>query len=129
MVFPRMILGFIISKEGKLSNPKKVEATIKMFVPKNPRDIQVFNGLAKFYRCFVNFFVFIMAPTTKLIQKSEEFIWARVCQEAWETIKCKYVEAPILIAANWEKEFHVHMDASNLVIRAMLAQHLDGKCD
>lgn len=73
--------------------------------------------------------MFIMAPTTKLIQKSKEFIWARECQEAWETIKCKYVETPILIAPNWEKKFHVHMDAFNLVIRAMLAQHLDGKCD
>jgi len=38
-------------------------------------------------------------------------------------------EVPILIAPNWEKEFHVHMDASNLVVGAMLAQNLDSKCD
>jgi hypothetical protein len=78
---------------------------------------------------FVKSFVFIMAPITKLMQKSEEFIWTQECQEAWETIKHKYMEVPILIAPNWEKEFHVHTDASNLVIGAMLAQNLDGMCD
>jgi hypothetical protein len=36
--------------------------------------------------------------------------------KSMETIKHKYVEAPILIIPNWEKEFHVHMDTSNLVI-------------
>jgi len=39
------------------------------------------------------------------------------------------VEAPILILPNWENDFHVLMDASNLVIGAMLAQNLDNKCD
>jgi len=127
MVFSDMILRFIISKEGKLLDPKKVEAIIKMPIPKNPRDIQVFNGLAQFYRCFVKKFAFIMASITKLMGKLEEFIWTQECQDVWETIKRKYVE--ILIAPKWEKEFHVQMDASNLAMGAMLAQNLDGKCD
>ncbi len=44
-----MILGFIISKEGKLLDTRKVEAIVKMPMPKNLHDIQVFNGLAQFY--------------------------------------------------------------------------------
>jgi hypothetical protein len=36
MVFPGMILGFIISKEGKLLHPKKIQAIINMPPPKNP---------------------------------------------------------------------------------------------
>jgi hypothetical protein len=98
MVFLGIILRFIVSKERKLPNPKKVEAIVKMFVPKNSHNIQVFNNLAQFFQCFVNFFAFIMASITKLMQKSEEFIWTQKCQNAWETIKRKYVEAPILIA-------------------------------
>jgi hypothetical protein len=31
-----MILGFIISKEGKLPDPKKIQAIINMPPPKNP---------------------------------------------------------------------------------------------
>jgi hypothetical protein len=70
-----------------------------------------------------------MAPITKLMQKLEEFIWTQECQKTWEMIKHKYMEVPILIAPNWEKEFHVHTDVSNLAIRAMLAQNMDDKCD
>jgi hypothetical protein len=46
MVFSRMILGFIISKEEKLPNPKKIQAIVNMSPPKNPHQIQVFNGMA-----------------------------------------------------------------------------------
>jgi hypothetical protein len=37
MGFSRMILGFIISKEGKLPYPKKNQAIVNMPPPKNPR--------------------------------------------------------------------------------------------
>jgi hypothetical protein len=62
-----MTIRFIVSKEGKLHNAKKVEVIIKMHVPNNPHNIQVFNSLAQFYQCFVNFFAFIMALITKLM--------------------------------------------------------------
>ncbi len=44
-------------------------------------------------------------------------------------MKQKYVEAQILIALNCKKEFHVHTDASNLAIGAILAQNLEGNYD
>jgi hypothetical protein len=36
MVFSRTILGFIVSKEVKVTDPKKVEALINMPVPTTP---------------------------------------------------------------------------------------------
>jgi hypothetical protein len=36
MVFSRMILGFIISKEGKLPDPKKIQVKVNMPPPKYP---------------------------------------------------------------------------------------------
>jgi hypothetical protein len=41
-----LILGFIVSKEGKIPNPKKVQAIMNMPMPTNPQYIQVFNGMA-----------------------------------------------------------------------------------
>jgi hypothetical protein len=35
MVFLRMILGFIVSKDGKLLDPKKIQAIVWMHVPTN----------------------------------------------------------------------------------------------
>jgi hypothetical protein len=34
------------------------------------------------------------------------------------------MDAQILISPHWDLEFHVHIDASNLVVRARLAQNL-----
>jgi hypothetical protein len=36
MVFSGLILRFIVSKEGKLLDPKKIQAIIQMLVPTNP---------------------------------------------------------------------------------------------
>jgi hypothetical protein len=47
MVFSRTILGFIVSKEGKTLDLKKIEALVKMPIPKTPQEIQVFSGMAK----------------------------------------------------------------------------------
>jgi hypothetical protein len=33
------ILGFIVSKEGKILDPKKMEALVKILVPKTPKEI------------------------------------------------------------------------------------------
>jgi hypothetical protein len=79
MVFSRLILGFIFSKEGKVLDPKKVRAIINMLVPTNPQQIEVFNGMAQFYKCFINKFTFIMAPITKLMRKTKPFIWSTKC--------------------------------------------------
>jgi len=53
MVCSGTILRFIVSKKGKTPNPKKIEALINMTVPKTPQEIQVFNGMAQFYKCFI----------------------------------------------------------------------------
>jgi hypothetical protein len=65
MVFSELM--FIGSKEGEILNPKKVQAIMNMLVPTNPQQIQVFNGMVQFYRCFIKNFAFIMALITKLM--------------------------------------------------------------
>jgi hypothetical protein len=46
MVFLGMILGFIVSKKGKLPDLKKIQAIVNMPPLKNLGQIQVFNGMA-----------------------------------------------------------------------------------
>ncbi len=82
MVFSRLILGFIVSKKGIILDLKKVQAIINMLVPTNPQQIQVFNGMVQFYKCFIKNFAFIMALITKLMRKTKPFIWTIECQEA-----------------------------------------------
>jgi hypothetical protein len=46
MVFSKTFLCFIVSKEGKVMDPKKVEALVNMLVPTASQEIEVFNGMA-----------------------------------------------------------------------------------
>jgi primosomal protein N' len=62
-----VILGYMVSKEGKLPDPKKISAIVHMPTLKTPKDIQVFNGMAHYYQCFIKDCAFIMAPITKLL--------------------------------------------------------------
>ncbi len=39
------------------------------------------------------------------------------------------VDGPILVAPKWDLNFHIHIDASNLVVDVMLVQNPTGKCD
>ncbi len=52
MVFSKNNFGFYFSKEKKLPDPKKIQATVNMSPFKNPHQIQVFNGMAQFYKCY-----------------------------------------------------------------------------
>jgi hypothetical protein len=97
-----------------------------MLVPKTSKDIQFFNGMAQFYKYFIRNFTSVMAPITKLLKKAKMFewtteCWITECQIIWEDIKNKYIQAPLLISPNWELEFHVHTNASWLIVGAILA--------
>jgi hypothetical protein len=50
---------------------KKVETLVNMPVPIVPQEIQVFNGIAQFYMCFIKNFAWIMSPITKLFKNLE----------------------------------------------------------
>jgi hypothetical protein len=45
MVFLGIMLGFAVSKEGKLLDPKKIQAIIQMHLATNLQKIQVFNEI------------------------------------------------------------------------------------
>jgi hypothetical protein len=70
-----------------------------------------------------------MAPITKFLRKMKVFVWIVECQVTWEAIKRRYLYALILVAPKWDMEFHIHIDVSNLTIRAMLVQNPIRKCD
>jgi hypothetical protein len=111
--------GYVVFRENMLSNPKKFFAIVHMLRPETLKDIQVFNGMAQYYRFFIKDFVFIMVPITKLLWKIEDFEWMAKCQHAWEEIKQCYMDAPNLISFHWDIEFHIHTNIFNLVVEAM----------
>ena len=129
LVASGIILGHVVSKAGKMPDLKKIQVVQEMLRPRRTADIQIFNGFAQFNRIYIKSYAHIMEPITRLMRKTEEFDWTDRCEGAWVEIKDRYTNAPILIAPRWDLEFHVHTDASDIAVGAMVAQNQTGKCD
>nr|GEW79313.1 reverse transcriptase domain-containing protein [Tanacetum cinerariifolium] len=62
---------------------------------------------------------------TRLLEKDTPFIFSKECVEAFQTLKIKLTEAPILIAPDWDMSFELMFDASDFDIGAVLGQRQD----
>jgi hypothetical protein len=65
----------------------------------------------------------------KLLRKDTKYQWNNECQHGLDTLKEKMVTALILVFPDWEKTFHVHVDASTIALEAILAQPGAGDLD
>lgn len=62
-------LGHVISKDGILVDPNKIEAIVNWERQKNVTEIRSFLGLLGYYRRFIEGFSKIALPLTKLTRK------------------------------------------------------------
>ncbi|GKC60243.1 reverse transcriptase domain-containing protein [Tanacetum coccineum] len=100
----------------------KVDVIAKLPHPTTDKGVQSFLGHAVFYRRFNNDFSKISRPMTHLLEKNTPFIFSDECIQAFETLKKKLTEAPILIAPDWDLPFELMCDASDFAIGAVLGQ-------
>nr|GEX69929.1 reverse transcriptase domain-containing protein [Tanacetum cinerariifolium] len=98
MVKEGIVLGHKISKEGIEVDKAKVDVTAKLPHPRTVKGIRSFLGHAGFYRRFIQDFSKIDRPMTHLFKKDTPFFLSKECVEAFQTLKRKLTEAPILIA-------------------------------
>ena len=71
----------------------------------------------------------IIAPMEKMLKKDVAFEWTQECQGSFDTLKAKMASAPILVFPDWNKEFHVHIDASSTALGVILVQLGKGDLD
>ena len=62
-----------------------------------------------------------------LLHKDHPWKWTRECQEAFQTLKGEIASRPVSAYHDFSKPFRLYTDASNLGLRAILAQKQDGK--
>nr|GEY60263.1 reverse transcriptase domain-containing protein [Tanacetum cinerariifolium] len=62
---------------------------------------------------------------TRLLDKDTLFFFSNECIEAFQTLKRKLTEAPILIAPDWDLPFELMCDASDFSIVAVLRQRVE----
>ena len=104
-------LGHILSEEGIVVDPSKVQEVMDWKVPISVSEVRSFLGLAGYYRRFIPDFSKIAKPMTSLLQKDHKFVWTEGCELAFRTLRKLLTTAPVLAQPNIEKPFDVFCDA------------------
>ena len=120
-------LGYVVGKGILQPVPEKVTKVLQATRPKTKKEVRSFIGLANYYRRFVPNFAAIACPLTDLTKagRPKEVEWGESQQNAFETLKSRLGEAPILHLPDPHKPFVLRTDASDVGVGAVLMQ-MDG---
>ncbi|GJY14032.1 reverse transcriptase domain-containing protein [Tanacetum coccineum] len=117
-----IMLGHKISKSGIEVDRAKVNVIAKLPHPTTVKGVRSFLGHAGFYRRFIQDFSKIARPMTHLLEKETPFVFSKDCIDAFQTLKKKLTEAPILVVPDWNLPFELMCDASDFAIGVVLGQ-------
>ncbi|GKD13156.1 reverse transcriptase domain-containing protein, partial [Tanacetum coccineum] len=114
-----------ISKSVIEVDRAKFDVIAKLPHPTTVKGVRSFLGHAGFYRRFIQDFSKISRPITHLLEKDTPFVFSQDCINAFETLKKKLTEAPILVVPDWNLPFELMCDASDYAIGAVLGQRIE----
>ena len=117
-----LFLGHIVSVEGIIVDPTKIEVVVNWKPPRSVTKVRSFLGLVGYYRRFVKGFPIIASLLTKLLRKGVKFEWSNKCQNSFEQLKEMLVEAPVLTQPTSGKEYTLYSDASSIGLGCVLMQ-------
>ena len=122
MVTEGIVLGHMIFAAGLEVDQAKVSIIRNLIPPTTVKGIRSFLGHAGFYRRFIRDFSKIARPLCRLLENDTKFNFDESCQNSFEEIKSRLVEAPIMAKPDWNREFEIMCDASDFAIGAVLGQ-------
>ncbi|KAD6453809.1 hypothetical protein E3N88_08515 [Mikania micrantha] len=115
-------LGHIVNEQGIHVDPAKIETVKNWKAPTTPTEVRSFLGLAGYYRRFISNFSKIALPLTALTHKGKPYKWESDQEQAFQTLKHKLCNAPILTLPDGNDDFVVYCDASNQGLGCVLMQ-------
>jgi predicted aspartyl protease len=122
-----VFLGFKVSEKGISVDEDKTKAILEFPVPRNLKQLRSYLGVTGFYRKFIKDYAKIANPLHKLLRKDVKFEWGKEQQNAFDKLKEKLTNPPILNFPDFSKQFILCCDCSNTALGIVLAQEKDGK--
>ncbi len=121
-------LGQLISPDGLKTAPGKIEAIRNYPVLQNVTEVRRFMGMINWYRNFIPNVAQTLEPIVDLTRKGVQWTSQDKQQEAFEDLKLRLTEAPVLVRPDYSKPFTIQVDASNVGLGATLTQPNADNC-
>jgi RNase H-like domain found in reverse transcriptase len=94
----------------------------EVVTPTTLKQTQSFLGFGNFYRKFISHYSKLAQPLNNLTKKDKKFEWTDDCQKAFNTMKKRFTEEPVLLMPDQSKPFQIKSDASKVATGAVLTQ-------
>jgi hypothetical protein len=115
-------LGMIIRPGEVCMDPGKVSAVRDWTTPTTLKEVRAFIGFSNFYRRFIKDFSSIVRPLHDLTKKDVPWQWHAEQQHAFDTLKEKFCQEPILKVYDPSLPTRVEVDASGFATGGILSQ-------
>jgi len=118
-------LGYVISAAGCQVDPDKIQSIQQLEYPKTLKQLQSFLGMVAYFSRFIKDFSQLAAPLNQLKKKRVKFEMGPLEKEAVEKLKTALSTAPVLKFPNFQKQFMVRCDSSDVALGAVLCQEFE----
>nr|GEU37230.1 putative reverse transcriptase domain-containing protein [Tanacetum cinerariifolium] len=113
-------LGYVIYGNGIHVYHSKIKGVKNWKAPRTPSEVRSFLGLVGYYRRFIENFSEIANSLTILTQKCKTFDWGEEQKNAFQTLKDKLCNAPVLALLDGPKDFVIYCDVFELGLGCVL---------
>lgn len=115
-------LGHLIKENSITIDPERTASVMKFPEPRTVKQVRQFTGMCGYWSKYISNYADICRPLHALKKKGAKFKWTPECQAAFDTLKAKIANPPVLQLANFKKPFVVQTDASEYGCGATLLQ-------
>ena len=119
-------LGHVVSGNGIETDESKVQSVRDWPIPQHKRDVRAFLGTCGYYRRFISNYSEISRPLSQLSSAHTPFRWDAKCQTAFDDLKQRLMQAPVLAYPDYALPFILDTDASQVGAGAVLSQVREG---
>lgn len=122
-------LGYLLSTNGLRTNPDKIRPIVEYERPTTITKLRRFLGMVNYYRRFIADFSGVTSPLSDLLKtKSKVIQWNESAETAFCEIKELLISSPILGSPDFDREFVIQTDASDVAVAGVLTQqHEEGE--
>jgi transposase InsO family protein len=115
-------LGHKLSKEGISASVQKIKAIRDMPAPEDVSGVRRFCGMIQYLARYTPNLADDLEPIHRLTHKNMQFSWSEECQKAFDKLKHKLCNSPVLAYYDPDKELVLQVDSSDKGLGAVLLQ-------